>query len=89
MAHRIENTPDVDVENPAIFGFGRLIERALPLNAGVVKGNVEFAKFVDREIDHLFYVAIFGNVRPDERRVAATFFNFGDNLRAFFFAPTG
>ena len=88
VTHGIENAPNVDVENAAIFGFGRLFERTFPFDTGVVKGDVEAAEFIDREIDHRFHVRIFGNVRADECRVAAKFLNFRDNLRAFLFAAT-
>jgi hypothetical protein len=86
VTHRIENAPNVDVKNAPILSFGSLLERAFPFNAGIVKRNVETAEFVDREIDHCFDVGIFRDVRADERRIAAEFFNFGNDLRAFFVA---
>src|SRR5439155_4547924 len=86
VTHRIQNAPDVDVENAPILSFGSLIERAFPFNAGIVKRGVETAEFVDREIDHRFDVGIFRDVRADELCVAAEFFDFGNDLRAFFFA---
>src|ERR1700756_333605 len=58
MAHGIENAPDVRVENAAILGFGRLIERTDPLNAGIVKRDVELAEFVDRKFHHCLDVRI-------------------------------
>ena len=88
VTHRIENAPDVGVEHAPILRFGRLIERCFPFDAGVVKGDVEPAEFVDGEIDHLFHVAIFGNVCADECRVAAKLLDFCHDLRAFFFATT-
>ena len=59
VPHRIEHSPHVNIENPSIFGFGRMIERAFPLNACIVKRHVKPAEFVDCEIDHLFDVCIF------------------------------
>src|SRR6266545_3114330 len=32
VTHRIENAPNVDIENAAVFSFGSLIERALPFH---------------------------------------------------------
>jgi hypothetical protein len=89
VTHRLENAPNVDVENSAILRFGSLIERAFPFNAGVVKRDVEAAEFIECEIDHRFHVGIFGDVSADERCVAAEFLNFGHDLRTFFFAATG
>src|SRR5262245_55006524 len=66
----------VGVENPAIFGFGRLIERSLPFNAGIVKGDVELAIFVGREIDHRFNICISCDVSADKCRIAAELLNF-------------
>src|SRR5436305_2837615 len=88
VTHRIENTPNVDVENAPILSFGSLIERAFPFNAGIVKCDVETAEFIDSEIDHRFDVGIFRDVRADERRIAAQFFNFANDLRAFLFAAS-
>jgi hypothetical protein len=34
-------------------------------------------------------VSVFGNVRPDEGRIAAELFDFIDDLRTLFFAATG
>src|SRR5207244_9444160 len=81
--------PDIDVENAAILSFGGLIQWAYPLNAGVVKDDVEPAEFVDRKIDHPLHVRVFRHVGADERRLTAEFFNFSDDLRSFFFAATG
>src|SRR6266513_1999160 len=89
MTHRIQDAPDVDVENTAILSFGGLVQPALPLHAGVVKRDVEPAEFVDRKIDHRFHVRIFRHVGADERRLTAEFLNFSDDLRSFFFAATG
>src|SRR5437667_11423354 len=89
MTHRIQDAPDVDVENTAILSFGGLIQRAFPLHAGVVKRDVESAEFVDRKIDYRFHISIFRHVGADERRVTAEFLNFSDDLRPFFFAATG
>ena len=89
MAHRIENAPDVYVENAAIFRFSCLFERAFPLHAGVVKGDVEPPEFFDRKIDHSLHVRTFRHVGADERRLAAQFFNFSDDLCAFFFTAAG
>src|SRR6266511_2837259 len=80
VTHRIENAPNVDVENAPILSFGRLIERAFPFNTGIVKRNVETSEFIDREIDHRFHVGIFRNVRAHKSRIAAEFFNFGNDL---------
>ncbi len=88
VTHRIENAPNIDVENAAIFAFCRLLERTFPFDTRVVKRDVETAEFIDREINHRFHICIFRHVRADERRVAAKFLDFGDNLRAFFFAAT-
>ena len=71
VAHRIENAPHVDVENASIFGFSRLFERAFPFDAGVVERDVEPAEFVDRELDHRFHVRVFGDICPNECRIAA------------------
>ena len=84
VTHRIENAPNVDVENAPILSFGSLIERAFPFNAGIVKSDVETAELIDGEIHRRFDVGIFGDVRADERRIAPEFFNFGDDLLAFF-----
>src|SRR5207248_7501511 len=46
VTHRIENTPNVDVENAPILRFCSLIERAFPFNAGIVKRNVETSEFI-------------------------------------------
>jgi hypothetical protein len=89
MTHRIENAPDVDVEDAAVFRFGGLIQRPHPLHAGVVKGNVEPPEFFDRKIDHPFHIRIFPHVGADEGRLTAEFLNFSDDLRAFFFAAAG
>jgi hypothetical protein len=88
VTHRIQNAPNVDVEDAAVFGLGGLIQWAYPLNAGVVKGDVEPAEFVDRKIDHPFHVRIFRHVGADERRLTAEFLDFSDDLCAFFFAAT-
>jgi hypothetical protein len=89
VTHGIQDAPDVDVEDAAVFGFGGLIQRAFPFNASTVKGNVETAKLADREIDHRFDISIFRDIRTDERRIAAEFLNFIDNLRTFFLAAAG
>ena len=89
MTHGIQDAPDVDVEDAAVFGFGGLIQWPHPLHAGVVKGDVEPAEFVDRKIDHRFHVRIFRHVGADERRLTAEFLNFSDDLCAFFFATAG
>jgi hypothetical protein len=86
VAHRIENAPNVDVENAAVFSFSGLIQRAFPFNAGIVKRNVETAELIDREIDHPFHVRVFRDIGAKERRVTADFFNFGNDVRAFFLA---
>jgi hypothetical protein len=88
MTHRIQDAPDVDVENTAIRSFGRLIQRAFPFYAGIVKADVEAAEFVDRKIDHPFHVRILPHVGADERRLTAEFLNFSDDLCAFFFTAT-
>src|SRR5204863_2915184 len=80
VTHRIENAPNIDVENAPILSFGSLIERAFPFNAGIVKRDVETTEFIDREIDHRFHLTIFRDVRADKRRIAAEFFNFGNDL---------
>jgi len=87
MTHGIQDAPDIDVEDAAIFGFGCLIEWACPFDAGVVKRDVEAAVFADGKIDHGFHVGIFGDVRTNECRIAAEFSNFIDDLRTFFFTP--
>src|SRR5206468_2231512 len=56
VAHRIQDAPNVDVENAPILSLGSLIERAFPFNAGIVKSNVEPSEFVDGEVDHRFNV---------------------------------
>src|SRR5216110_891363 len=78
VTHRIENAPNVDVEDAAIFGFGCLIERAFPFNAGIVKRDVEPTEFVDSDIDHRFDVGIFRDVTSNKRGVAAELLNFGN-----------
>src|SRR5512132_2341806 len=88
MTHRIQDAPDVDVENTAILSFGGLIQRAFPFHAGIVKGDVEPAILVDRRIDHPFHVRIFRHVGTDERRLTTEFLNFSDDLCAFFFTAT-
>src|SRR5437899_7158728 len=88
MTHRIQDAPDVDVENTAILSFSGLIQRAFPLHAGIVKRDVESAEFVDRKIEHPFHVRIFRHVGADERRLTAEFLNFSDDLCAFFFTAT-
>ena len=40
VTHGIKNAPDVRVENAAVFVFGGLLKRALPLDAGVVKRDI-------------------------------------------------
>src|SRR5439155_19681704 len=89
VTHRIENAPNVDVENAAILGFSGLIERAFPFNAGIVKSDVETSEFADGEINHRFHVGIFGDVRAHERCVAPEFLNFCYDLRTFFLPTTG
>src|SRR6266852_3095985 len=89
MSQGIENAPDIDVENAAIFGFGCLIQWAFPFDAGVVKRDVEPAVGVDSEIDHCFHVCIFGDVRANECRIAAELPNLIDDLRTLFFAAPG
>src|SRR5205809_3930558 len=85
VTHRIENAPNVDVEDAAIFGFGCLIERAFPFNAGIVKRDVEPTEFVDRKIDHRFHVCLLRDVSADKRCRAAVLFDFCDDARTFFF----
>jgi hypothetical protein len=82
VAHRIENAPDVDVENATIFHFSSLIERAFPFDAGVVKCDVELAKFPDRKIDHRLHVCVFCDVSANERRVTPKFFDLRDDIGA-------
>ena len=89
VTHGIQDAPDVDIEDAAVFGFGGLIQRPHPLHAGVVKSHVEPAEFFDRKIDHPLHVGIFGDVGADECRGTIEFFNFSDDLCAFFFAPAG
>src|SRR4029077_7705145 len=89
VTHRIENAPNVDVEDATVFRLGGLIQWAYPLNAGVVKSDVEASEFVDRKIDHPLHVRIFRHIGADERRLTAEFFNFSDDLRAFFFTSAG
>ena len=89
MTHRIQDAPDVDVEDATVFGFGGVIQRPHPLHAGVVEGDVEPAEFFDRKIDHPFHVRIFRHVGADERRLAAEFLNFSHDLCAFFFPTAG
>ena len=88
MTHRIQNAPNVDVEDAPVFRLGGLIQWAFPLNAGIVKSDVEPAEFVDRKIDHPLHVCIFRHVGTDERRLTAEFLNFSDDLCAFFFTAT-
>src|ERR1700758_2228130 len=88
VTHRIQNAPNVDVEDAAVFGLGGLIQWADPLNASIVKSDVDLAEFVDRELDHRFHIRVFRDVGADECRLSAKFFDFGDDLRAFFVAAT-
>src|SRR5437762_14354788 len=54
------------------------------LNATSSRPNLSTVK-----INHRFHVGIFRHVHAEERRIAAEFFNFGNDLRAFFFpAPS-
>ena len=89
VTHGIQDAPDVDIEDAAVFRFGGLIQWPHPLNAGVVKSDIEPAEFVDRKIDHPFHVRISRDVRADESCVTAKFFNFSDDLCTFFFAAAG
>src|SRR5439155_6652271 len=87
--HRIQNAPNVDVEDAAVFGLGDLIQWAYPLNAGVVKSDVEAAISGDGEVDHCFNVGIFCDVRASERGGTAELLDFCDDVRAFFFTSAG
>ena len=89
MTHRIQNAPNVDVEDAAVFGLGGLIQWAYPLNAGVVKSDVEAAISGDGEVDHCFNVGIFCDVRANERGGTAELLDFCDDVRAFFFTSAG
>jgi hypothetical protein len=89
VTHRIENAPNVDVEDAAVFGLGDLIQWAYPLHTGVVKGDVEPAERFNRKINHPFHVRVFRHVGADECRLTAECFNFSDDLRPFFFAAAG
>jgi hypothetical protein len=86
VTHRIENAPNVDVENAAVFSFSGLVKRAFPFDPRIVEGNVETAELIDGEIDHRFHVRVFRDVGADKRRVPTELFNFGNDLRAFFLA---
>src|SRR5262249_15012506 len=72
-----------------IFGFRCLIEWSPPFNAGVVKSDVESAKFLGRKIDHRFDVCIFCNVSPEKCCLAAEFLNFPNDFCSFFLAAPG
>src|SRR5206468_3627723 len=89
VTHRIENAPNVDVENAAVFGLGGLIQWAYPLNAGVVKSDVEAAISGHGEVDHRLDVGIVCDVRANERSGTAELLDFCDDARAFFFTSTG
>src|ERR1700756_1858470 len=89
VTHRIQNAPNVDVEDAAVFGLGGLIQWAYPLNAGVVKSDVEPAEFFDSEIDHRFHVAVFRDVCANESGIASEFFDLPDDFCALFFAAAG
>src|SRR5205814_8185564 len=89
VTHRVQKAPNVDVKDAPVLGFSSLIERTLPFNASIVKRNVELAEFIDDEADHLFNVGIFCDIGTNERRLAAKFFNFLDDLRTFFFSAPG
>jgi hypothetical protein len=84
----LRTPPNVNVENPGIFRFSCLIERARPFHARIVKRNVELAEFVDSELDHRLDVGVFRNIRADECCLAAKRPYFVNDFRAFFFATT-
>src|SRR5437773_5447568 len=44
VAHRIQDAPNIDVEDAAIFGFRGLAYGPFPFNSGVVKRDVETAE---------------------------------------------
>ena len=89
MTHRIQNAPNVDVEDAAVFGLGGLIQWAYPLNAGVVKSDVEAGqKWSTVKSTIRFTSASFATSARTNAALTAEFLNFSDDLCAFFFTAT-
>jgi hypothetical protein len=64
---KIQDTPHVDVESPAILFFGHLIERSPDLDTGIVEGDIETAVRGQDEVDRLLDVHILGDIRANKR----------------------
>jgi hypothetical protein len=84
VTHRIENAPDVGVENAPIFRCSYLFERTLPFDASVVKCDVEPTEFLDRKINHRLHVGFFRDVCANEGGIASEFFDLPNEFCALF-----
>ena len=84
ILHRIQDTPNVDIESPAILFFGDLIERPPDLDTGIVEGDIEAAVGGQDEVDRLLDVGVLGDIRANKCCDSAGLVNLRGDLRASF-----
>ena len=89
VLHRIEYAPNIDVEDLFVSVLRDLAQGSSRFHAGIVERDIEAAIGLYREVNGGLHVGIFGKVGFAEGRGAAKFRDLGDDVRAFFFPPSG
>jgi hypothetical protein len=86
MLHRIEDAPDIDVEDLSVLFLGGFIQRGSSFDTGVVKGDIETIVGCQDEINSCPDIGILGEIRFEEGRGTTALLDLGDDFGSFFFA---
>jgi hypothetical protein len=82
---RIEDAPDVNVENFSVLFLGDLLQRGTSFDTGIVKGDIETTVGCQDEINSCPDIGILGEISFEEGRGTTTLLDLGDDFGSFFF----
>src|SRR5260370_41291724 len=71
VLHRIENAPDIDVEDLSVLFLGDLIQRGSSFDTGVVKGDIETTVGCQDEANSCPDIGIRGEIGFEKGRSTA------------------
>src|SRR5260370_11386616 len=78
MLHRIEDAPDIDVEDLSVLFLGDFIQRGSSFDTGVVKGDIETTVGCHDKINSCPDIGILAEIGFEEGRGATTLLDLGN-----------